>query len=184
MPDVRRVIFIATPHRGSFVASRPMVQLIGRLVTLPLRATELATELLAGNGSAMRFDPKNTRFGSIYGMTPGSASSMALASIPVAPTVKANSIIAVQGDGPIGTGDDGVVQYSSAHIDEAESELVVRSDHYVQSNPKTVAEIRRILLLQWQLACPQGCTTTSTTTDAGKSIHLMTSVVHVASAQP
>jgi hypothetical protein len=158
--------------------------LIGRLVTLPLRATELATELLAGNGSAMRFDPKKTRFGSIYGMTPGSASSMALASIPVAPTVKANSIIAVQGDGPIETGDDGVVQYSSAHIDEAESELVVRSDHYVQSNPKTVAEIRRILLLQWQLACPSGCSTTSTTTDAGKSTHLMTSVVHVASAQP
>jgi len=184
MPDVTRVIFIATPHRGSFVASRPIVQLIGRLVTLPLRATELATELLAGNGSAMRFDPKKTRFGSIYGMTPGSASSMALASIPVAPTVKANSIIAVQGDGPIETGDDGVVQYSSAHIDEAESELVVRSDHYVQSNPKTVAEIRRILLLQWQLACPSGCSTTSTTTDAGKSTHLMTSVVHVASAQP
>ncbi len=184
MPDVTRVIFIATPQRGSFVANLSIARLIARLVTLPLRATKLAAEMLAGNSSAMRLDPENTRLGSVYGMTPGSASSMAIASVPVAPTVKANSIIAVRGDGPIETGDDGVVQYSSAHIDEAESELVVRSGHSVQSNPKTVAEVRRILLLQWQLACPQGCVTTSTPAAAAPSTHLMTSIEHAVPAQP
>ncbi len=40
MPDVTRVIFIATPHRGSFVAGGSLPQLIGRLVTLPLRVTD------------------------------------------------------------------------------------------------------------------------------------------------
>jgi pimeloyl-ACP methyl ester carboxylesterase len=183
MPDVTRVIFIATPQRGSFVAGLSVAQLIGRLVTLPLRATKLAAEMLVGNGSAMRLDPENARFGSVYGMTPGSASSKAIASVPVAPTVKANSIIAVQGDGPIETGDDGVVEYSSAHIEEVESELVVRSGHSVQSNPKAVAEVRRILLLQWQLACPQGCST-ATPTAAAKPTRLMTSIEHVAPAQP
>jgi pimeloyl-ACP methyl ester carboxylesterase len=184
MPDVTRVIFIATPQRGSFVAGFSVAQLIARLVTLPLRATKLAAEMLVGNSSAMRLDPENTRIGSVFGMTPGSAANTAIASIPVAPTVKANSIIAVQGDGPVETGDDGVVQYSSAHIDEAESELVVRSGHSVQSNPKAVAEVRRILLLQWQLACPQGCATASETTTLAKRARLMTTVEHVAPAQP
>jgi hypothetical protein len=39
-----------------------------------------------------------------------------------------------------------VVAYRSAHIDEAVSELVVRSGHSVQGNPHATEEIRRILL--------------------------------------
>jgi hypothetical protein len=114
----------------------------------------------------MRFDPDSVRPGSIYGMTPGSPLSEALASIPVAPTVAAHSIIAVKGDGPVETGDDGVVKYSSAHIDEAVSELVVRSGHSVQGNPKTIAEVRRILMLHWRTACPQGCSPAAQTNAA------------------
>jgi hypothetical protein len=44
-------------------------------------------------------------------------------------------------------GDDGVVKYTSAHIDGVESELVVRSDHSVQWAPDAIEEVRRILLL-------------------------------------
>ncbi len=157
MPDVTRVIFIATPQRGSYVAGGSLPQLIGRLVRLPLDQVRMFADLLTDNGDALRIDPDNVRIGSVYGMTPGSPMSVALGSIPVAPTVVAHSIIAVQGDGPVATGDDGVVKYSSAHIDEAASELVVRSGHSVQGNPETVAEVRRILLLHWLAACPQGC---------------------------
>ncbi|MGD0102696.1 MAG: alpha/beta fold hydrolase [Rhodopila sp.] len=157
IPDVTRVIFVATPQRGSFVAAASLAQLIGRLVTLPLNVTRLAAETLVGNSDALKLDTKNIRLGSVYGMTPGSPFVTTIASIPIAPTVTAHSIIAVQGDGPAETGDDGVVKYSSAHIDEAASELVIRSGHSVQSNPRAVAEIRRILLLQWQSACTQGC---------------------------
>jgi hypothetical protein len=184
MPDVTRVIFIATPHRGSFVAGGSLAQLIGRFITLPLRVTKLAAETLTGNRDAIRLDPDNVRIGSVYGMTPGSPLVTALAAIPVAPTVTANSIIAVQGDGPVETGNDGVVEYSSAHIDEAESELVVRSGHSVQSNPKTVAEVRRILLLQWQLACPQGCSPTGTATAAARTTPSAPSIRHAAPARP
>lgn len=184
MPDVTRVIFIATPHRGSFVAGGSLAQLIGRFITLPLRVTKLAAETLTGNRDAMRLDPDNVRLGSVYGMTPGSPLITTLAGIPVAPTVTANSIIAVQGDGPIETGNDGVVQYSSAHIDEAESELVVRSGHSVQSNPKTVAEVRRILLLQWHLACPQGCSPVGATTVLAKTTPATPSIRHAVLAPP
>jgi hypothetical protein len=184
MPDVTRVIFIATPHRGSFVAGGSLPQLIGRLVTLPLRVTRLAAETLVGNRDALRLDPSNIRLGSVYGMAPGSPFSTTVSSIPVAPTVKTNSIIAVQGNGPIETGDDGVVKYSSAHIDEAESELVIQSSHSVQSNPKTVAEVRRILMLQWQLACPLGCSPVSATAAVTEPTSTKAPIRHVAPAQP
>jgi hypothetical protein len=55
----------------------------------------------------------------------------------------------VQGDGPLEDGVDGVVAYSSAHIEGVESERVIRpSSHSTQSNPETIDEVRRILLLQ------------------------------------
>ena len=71
----------------------------------------------------------------------------ALQDIPMAPGIHAHSIIAVQGTGPIEDGDDGVVKYSSAHIEGVESELVIRSGHSVQGHPLAVDEVRRILRL-------------------------------------
>jgi hypothetical protein len=91
-------------------------------------------------------------------MTPDNPAVAALAAIPVSPQIAAHSIIAVQGDGPVETGDDGVVDYKSAHIPEARSELIVRSGHSMQDNPHTVAEVRRILLLHLAENCPRGCT--------------------------
>ena len=43
-------------------------------------------------------------------------------------------------------GEDGVVKYTSAHVDYAESEFIVRSGHSCQMNPLTIEEVRRILL--------------------------------------
>ena len=43
-------------------------------------------------------------------------------------------------------GGDGVVSYQSAHLDDVDSELVVRSGHSSQSNPAVIEEIRRILI--------------------------------------
>ena len=43
-------------------------------------------------------------------------------------------------------GADGVVKYTSAHVDYAESEFIVRSGHSCQGNPLTIEEVRRILL--------------------------------------
>jgi hypothetical protein len=78
-----------------------------------------------------------------------------LVTIPVAPGVAAHSIIAVQGKGPVEAGNDGVVEYKSAHIDGVESELVVDSGHSSQGNPHTVEEVRRILLLHAEETCAQ-----------------------------
>ena len=81
-------------------------------------------------------------------MSPRHRFVQTLQEVPVAPSVKAHSIIAVnEGSGPVEEGDDGVVKYSSAHIDGVESELVVRSDHSTQGRPETIEEVRRILRL-------------------------------------
>jgi hypothetical protein len=71
--------------------------------------------------------------------------------MPVPPAkivvAKQASVISVKGDGPPDNGNDGVVEYTSAHIDGVDSELVVHSAHSCQDNPHTIEEVRRILLL-------------------------------------
>jgi hypothetical protein len=163
VPEVRRVIFIATPQHGSFVAGSTIGQLLGRLVTLPFGLVTALGETIGGNPDVVTLSPGSAGFGSVWSMTPDNPALKAFAAIPVSPNVAAPSIIAVEGDGPVETGDDGVVTYQSAHIPEAKSELVVRSGHSVQGDPHTVAEVRRILLLHLAEACPQGCTPVATT---------------------
>lgn len=156
-PFVTRVIFLATPQRGSHVAGFWPVQLIGRLIRLPLGVARGLSDVLTNHVAALKFNPNQTRVGSsIYGMAPGSPFIKALEALPIAPGVAAHSIIAVSGDGPVESGNDGVVAYSSAHLPGIASELVVRSGHSNQSNPQTIAEVRRILLLHLQEVCAEG----------------------------
>jgi pimeloyl-ACP methyl ester carboxylesterase len=146
-PTVARVAFISTPHRGSFVAGRRIIaNLTRRLLTLPQALTGLGAELARNRDAAVSpagfFVPS-----AVDNMSPRNNFIRALQDIPLAPAVKAHSIISVEGDGPVESGDDGVVQYSSAHIDGVESELVVRSSHSTQGRPETIEEVRRILRL-------------------------------------
>ena len=156
-PFVTRVIFLATPQQGSYVAGSSVVQLIGRLIRLPLTLARGMGDVLTNNADALRFDPDKDRIGSsVSGMAPGSPFITSLAALPIAPDVAVHSIIAVKGNGPVKNGDDGVVEYSSAHLQQAVSELVVRSGHSNQSNPQTIAEVRRILLLHLKESCDTG----------------------------
>jgi hypothetical protein len=79
-------------------------------------------------------------------MSPDNPVIRTLAEIPLAPGVKGHSIIAVKGDGDHKLGNDGVVEYTSAHLNGMASEFVVRSDHSSQLNPLAIDEVRRILV--------------------------------------
>jgi hypothetical protein len=80
-------------------------------------------------------------------MDPESPFIRTLASLPVAEGVTAHSIIAVKNPhAPKEKWTDGVVDYSSAHMDDVASELVVHSGHSTQAEPATIEEVRRILL--------------------------------------
>lgn len=159
-PFVGRVVVVATPHRGSYLAEYSLGRFVAGLVRLPFNLLQASGDVITNNPDAFRFDPERVRVGSVYGMTPGSPLITGLADIPIAPGMPAHSIIAVRGDGPVEEGSDGVVRYQSAHVDGVESELIVRSGHSVQSNPQTVLELRRILLLHAEQACREraiGC---------------------------
>jgi len=147
LPFVKRVIFISTPHRGSFLAGPQLVRrLMARLIRLPSEMVGLTGVVANLRGSS----PDNLELGrmatSIDNMSPGHPFIKTSASLPIAPGIAANSIIPVKPGDEIETGDDGVVKYQSAHIEGVESELVVRDYHSTQSNPNTVEEVRRILL--------------------------------------
>jgi pimeloyl-ACP methyl ester carboxylesterase len=144
LPFVKRVVFIATPHRGSFMSENIIGKIGRRLIRLPATVTKVGVEIVKLNpvGAARTAIRVPT---SIENMDWSNPFLRTLASLEIAEGVQANSIIPVKGDGPPEKGDDGVVRYASAHIEPVESELVVRSAHSTQSNPHTIEEVRRIL---------------------------------------
>jgi pimeloyl-ACP methyl ester carboxylesterase len=146
LPFVRRVIFLCTPHGGSYLASFSIAGLLTDLIALPTNLTQISTELLIQNQDRLAARTLTRLPTSLDNMTPGNPFLKALSSLPIAPGVTAHSIIAVRGDGPPEGGSDGVVRYESAHIDGVESELIVNSSHSAQANPATIREVRRILL--------------------------------------
>jgi pimeloyl-ACP methyl ester carboxylesterase len=149
LPFVETVIFIATPHGGSYQASLTIAGLFTRLVTLPLSIASATADILTNAGDNLKLDKDRRAFNSINGMSPGNPGIAAMRKIPVAPGIHAHSIIPTLQDGPLEGRDDGVVQYKSAHIDGVESELVIEHQgHSTQSNPLAVREVRRILLDQ------------------------------------
>ena len=82
---------------------------------------------------------------SLDSMSPKNPGLLALADVPVDPGITAHSIIPVLGEGDLQQGRDGVVAYTSAHVDYVKSELVVRGPHSCQNLPATIEEVRRIL---------------------------------------
>jgi pimeloyl-ACP methyl ester carboxylesterase len=153
LPFVSRLVFIATPHHGSYVAGSWIAHQLAKYVKLPGRLVSGITDMITLNLDALKFDFQKARLGSIFGMEPGSPLMSALAPLPLASGVSGHSIIAVKGDGPVEEGNDGVVAYQSAHLEGMESEFVVRSEHSCQSNTHTIQEVRRILLLHAKETC-------------------------------
>ncbi|KGO35497.1 hypothetical protein JT06_01955 [Desulfobulbus sp. Tol-SR] len=147
LPAVKRLIFISTPHRGSYLSLNFARNLVHRVITLPVG-------LVKGLGRIYGFLSDNVRHHwqgkiptSVDTMSPTDPLLQAIAATPLAPGVKGHSIIAIDDPGiQPPAGDDGVVTYRSAHLDGMESEFIVRSGHSCQERPETIEEVRRILL--------------------------------------
>jgi pimeloyl-ACP methyl ester carboxylesterase len=154
LPEVKRVVFISTPHRGSYQAGDFVRKVARRFLDLPKQALQTTAELLT---IAPKIGP-NVKLAStsLDNMSPDNSAMSALAEIPVAPPIKAHSIIAIKGNDVPPEGGDGVVKYTSAHIEGVESELVVHSGHSCQDKPMTIEEVRRILLRHLEAVAQQG----------------------------
>ena len=152
LPFVKRVVFISTPHRGSFLTKDWVRALARDFLTLPMSVLTKSSEKFQQLYSQLKM-PGSLRDQaptSVDGMSADSPVMKTVAQLPLAKGVTGHSIIAVLPGQDIKTGNDGVVEYSSAHLDGVESELVVRSGHSAQGHPVTIEEVRRILLRHLQ----------------------------------
>jgi hypothetical protein len=132
--DIGRIIFIATPHQGSTVAMGNVAALGMRLIDLP---TWIVCEL-----ESLSIDSGQLPT-SIHGLSPNSQFLQALQAYR--PSVPVHSIIGARGHNDKLNSSDGVVSYSSSHLDFAESELVIPAGHGGFTHPEAIAEIARIL---------------------------------------
>ena len=152
-PYVTRVVFIATPHQGSFRVSSFVLGAVRRLVTLPQRFVSGVAELETKNPGL----PREAATTAVDNMRPGNRLVRTLSASPIAPGVTAHSIIPVKNEGPPQGQDDGVVRYESAHLEGVASEKIVRSTHSTQSTPATILEVRRILYEHLGIPCGLEC---------------------------
>jgi triacylglycerol esterase/lipase EstA (alpha/beta hydrolase family) len=143
VPSVKRVIFLSTPHWGSFLAGNWIGHLTSKFISLPSRLDDTMKKVAQIHAwRSMKEIPRSTD-----NMDPRSSFVQIYNSFPIAPGVTAHSIIAVKNpNDPKEKWNDGVVEYKSAHIEPVKSELVVNSGHSSQHHPETIEEVRRILL--------------------------------------
>lgn len=147
-PAVQRVVFIATPHHGVRLGNKMIGRIGDWLIRLPSPLQKVYDAMLAENGPTFF----TTAFqeglpSSIDELQVDNPLLKTINQLPVNPGVVCHSVIGKLGPGPLESSTDGLVPYSSSHIDWAASELVVPQIHECQDDPRTIQELRRILRL-------------------------------------
>ena len=154
-PSVRRVITIATPHRGSEFSNDFTQWLARHVIDLPGRLIETGRDALEANPDFFRDDEMLAITTSIDSLAPDSPFLPVMLRSRPARQVRFHNIVGVvPEDSAIGVfsrrvsgRSDGVVSYESAHLEGVESEITVPADHVrVHRHPRTVLEVQRILL--------------------------------------
>src|SRR5262245_51059114 len=146
-PEVSRVIFISTPHRGSALATSWVGRFGASLVKTPQSFKSIYAEmkpLLVADPTAAPF---NRMPNSVDTLEPNDRFVRAVNKLPIARGIPYHSIIGDRGRGDTPNSSDGVVPYWSSHLAGAQSELIVNSDHGAQYNPQAIREVVRILRL-------------------------------------
>ena len=142
--DVQRAVFISTPHRGSTLASGWIGRIGSGLVRTPRLFTPIYQEmkpLLVDDPTAALKRMPN----SIDTLEPNDRFVLAVNKLPITPGIPYHSIMGDRGRGDTPNSSDGIVPYWSSHLDGAQSELIVPSDHGAQYNPQAIREVERIL---------------------------------------
>lgn len=151
-PEVGRVVFVSSPLKGSELATNWVGRLSSSLVRSPIT-------LLKAGGDAMKAitfqsgDLGMKRIpNSVDTLAPNSRFVKVINTVPITPGIPYHVICGDRGKGgnkdrtkPVMS--DGVVPYWSSHMEGAQSELIVPSNHSAHQNPQAIAEVRRILKL-------------------------------------
>lgn len=150
-PTIRRIIYVAVPHRGSDYADN-FIGRIGRSLTAPPQHFTAFYERISSANPGV-FTPAyeelgSGRLNSVSSLSPSQPTLKILADLPYAHPVKTHSIIGNRGrPDPLPESSDGVVPYTSSHRADADSELVVPANHWTYNHPAAIDEIKWILKL-------------------------------------
>jgi pimeloyl-ACP methyl ester carboxylesterase len=144
-PEVGRVIFIASPLRGSNMATGLIGSLAAMIIREPTISSQASQEMLRHtNIKEEELKPKR-RANSVDSLSPKSRFVSAVNTIPMTPGVPYNTIIGDRGRGDSPNSSDGVVPYWSSHMKGAETENIVPSDHSAHQNRQAIADVLHIL---------------------------------------
>ena len=137
---VTRIVYMATPHRGSTFADNWIGRLGQRLIDLPSDMLEEVTGMFLLNPLQLKDE-----LTSIRQLSPNSSLVKYMSELRGSPNVPVHSIIGDRGRNDTPNSSDGVVKYHSSHLDWSASEKIVPSGHSVQDDPASAVELRRIL---------------------------------------
>ncbi|MES2595038.1 MAG: alpha/beta fold hydrolase [Verrucomicrobiota bacterium] len=150
-PTIHRIIFIATPHRGSSFADNPFGRIGSWITKPPSRFQEFFQRVSATNPGVFTAEYAalgRGRLNGVNSLSPRQPTLRILAGLPYTHPVSVHSIIGNRGRrGPLEQSSDGIVPYTSSHVPGVVSELIVPTGHGAFRHPQAVAEVRRILKL-------------------------------------
>lgn len=144
---VTRIVYMATPHRGSTFADNWIGRLGQRLIDLPSDMLEEVTRIATLSRGMFLLNPLQLKdeLTSIRQLSPNSSLVKYMSELRGSPNVPVHSIIGDRGRNDTPNSSDGVVKYHSSHLDWSASEKIVPSGHSVQDDPASAVELRRIL---------------------------------------
>lgn len=151
MPQVGRVVFLASPHRGAGVADGWALRMVRKLIGLPFEVLRETAELAR---RANVDEQAMQRIGFHKGRPPTGPDDLSptswfmkvTQSVAIEPGLPFHTIVGRKDPAvPMAQSSDGYVPYASAHLDGAVSEVAITSGHSVQETPQAIIELRRIL---------------------------------------
>jgi pimeloyl-ACP methyl ester carboxylesterase len=147
LPYVKRVVFIATPHRGSPMADEWYTRILSGMVDLPATVSDTTAKMAKGSlteSAAAAYTKKSSNALSL--LSPSSIYMQTTNKIPLRSDIPYHSIIGTRRPVMVGEGtSDGIVPYESSHLDFTESEKLVPSGHSAHEHPLAIEEVKRIL---------------------------------------
>ena len=149
-PNIKRVIFISTPHRGSDWADKWFTRIGAGMIDLPGTFTTMSEDIGSIGQEKLAIDQKRlTKHApnSLDNLSPSSVFTIATNKVPLAEEVPCHTIYGIRKGKPGPGSSDGIVPYWSSHLDNTVSEVPVPSGHGAHRHPIAIAEVKRILRL-------------------------------------
>lgn len=151
LPYVDRMVFMAVPHKGSPRASHRTSAVADLIIQAPNHLVTLGKNLISD--SIHQLTPIGKEVvgrvpTSVQQLNENSAAIELFSPLPLNPEVKYHSIMGNEkGSEKVANfeSSDGVVEYSSSHIDGVVSERVFNGKHGIHLYPEAIEEIVRIM---------------------------------------